>query len=964
MAEHAAQLDQTLRRTGRVYRRAQTLRAAAVAVASLLVAGLAAVFIDALFGLNAAALRTIDGLLIAGAIGAVLYVLRAATRDSYHPRRIARMLESAMNITDSRLINAVDLAGVGGSVSVSLRGLAIAEGDAAAAAVVPSRVVDLRALRRALLATLIAALVPLSGWLLAPRLFNMVVPRYLNPAADLPPFTLLRFAIHAEPDKIYYGKPATIRVELASPLALPETATVVFTDPDGKHASPMVRESDGRFVLSLDHVERSRRFYVATPDGRSAIQTLAVLPVPLFERIRVKYEYPAYTGWTAVERPLEEDGVRALIGTHVKVTVKANTPDTLFYAAFVPTDAGEHAEAPFVPSMLALADPIIDGSGLVVSDALGTSYHPFELTQSGTLRVYLETKAGMRSEIRGIAVQAIADVPPQVQLMEPDLRVIAPEGYALPVAIAASDDVGVREVVLHALINGKPATPIPMTLTFRGPMYASGRASLDLAAIGAKAGDVVKGFATAFDNHPDPPQSADSPAFEVRVVTMEQYKQQAREQYRVEQLALDLEKFEAAVQKIAEQREKLIEQMEKLQKKMEANGGKLDEADQKALDDIQKQLADYAEQSKKLAAAMAERAAEPELYEFEKEFNDLLKATAEQLADQAGAAEQNAGAVGKERDGKSLAKALARLKEDRHEGEEQADRAEQAKQGLELLAMADAMMAEIEEIVRIAGEQRELADRMNAYGAKQDLGTAEKARLARLADEQHGLREDLEESLQKLEKAATAAGDKLPKMSRSARKIISDIRSGGAMDDQDAAAEAGEQGDGPRAAAAADSAAKKLEAMIGQCEECNGDAASDLDGALKLSRPQLGKALGQMKQGRGKGKGTGRGSGSGSGGRSGDSPGGNGGSSDGAARPSLAGPHGNISSGDLGPTKKEAKSFSQASTALPLDERQRVQRIDAQTRNQQAGDPGASGVPAQYRGLAEQYFRRLAEDNR
>ncbi len=64
------------------------------------------------------------------------------------------------------------------------------------------------------------------------------------------------------------------------------------------------------FELDLERVERSRTFYIDTPQGRSRRYRLDVLPVPLFETVSVQYAYPSYTHWPATEGPLAAQGLR------------------------------------------------------------------------------------------------------------------------------------------------------------------------------------------------------------------------------------------------------------------------------------------------------------------------------------------------------------------------------------------------------------------------------------------------------------------------------------------------------------------------------------------------------------------------------------------------------------------------------------------------------------------------------
>jgi len=948
-------LQSVLRRTARSVLIAETLRCVCAAAAIVVGSTLIAIAVDALLGLTAAGLITLDLLLIALGAAAALYITDRLRRQRYNPRRIARLIETRLGLSDSRLINAVDFAeSETAPASASLRQMAVESGEQAADEVTLERVIDRRPLKRALLAANGVVAVMLIAFLLMPGVFTMVVPRLFAPTADLPPFTLVEFDVSIEPQQVYHGKDATIYAKLGGPIT-PTSASVVFIEPDStRRRAPMLRRDKGQFALPLSSLTESRTFYIDTSEGRSRRYTLEVLPVPLFEHASVELAYPDYTGWAAATQPLTEQGVRALIGTQATVTIESNLPlgDSTLVVHEADSDTQrEHALQP------------VDGYPRQVRGA-------FEIGANGTFEITLRGRDGTQNDrtLTG-PITAVTDAAPVVQMIEPDLRIVAPVGWKIPVKLSASDDVAVERITFQQRVNDDTPLVRDLTIEQRGPTYATADDTIDLDALGAEPGDVVRGFATAYDNHPDPAHSADSPAFEVQVISRSDYDEMARQQYRIQQIVEEMQAFTKAQRQLAEAREKLIEELEALKQKMAEQDGELSDEDREGLDSIRKQLDALEKQSRQLAEQMRKRAEQPQLYEFEEQVKKTLQQQADQL-------EQHADQQRDQREGLSgsptpqqVDNALNMLRNQQQQQQAEQQQREMTQRQLELMALADRMMQQTERIVAIADRQRELAEKFAAYREKVSLTADDKARLEQLAWRQRDLADQLDEATRELSNAAELAEHELPTMAGSADQIVAKIRELKIAGDMRDAASHGELGRGAYASLSADKASRKLESLIGECSGMGQSAGNDLDGMLSLSRSQLQQCLNQMAQGRG-GSRPGSGAGSGTGGTRGTGAGGQGTQAGGGAmnQPTLAGPH--ISTGGAtadGLDSPESRSFSKAGDrgAGQGGQADGVQTIDPETRQRSTTGRGSvRGVPGAYRSLAEQYFRRLAEDSK
>lgn len=951
---NTTRLNQTLHKAHRAKLTTDLLRAAALAIAVLCGAVLAAVLIDAAFGLATAALIIGNAAIVGLALFGVVFIVRTALRNRFDARRIARYVEDRAGDGGSHLINAVDFSHPsddGPPMSDALRAMAVDSGEAFASTVKPGRLVDRGPARRAMMIGIGAIMIAVLLGIVAPRLFAMVLPRFLDPTGDHPPFTLIDFDVQINPDRVYRGHPATIVATLGGPIAI-EEATVVFVPAEGESGKPqrlpMVRRGETAYELPIRSALDDRAFYIDTPHGRSKRHTLTVLPVPTFEDVTVRFDYPAYTKWPARVGPLDDSGIEALAGTRVTVTIDSNLPLASGALKVSPNTENPTDEATIeLPAMPA---------GSTTTQRVSGS---FELTHSGVFALSLTAIDGTPSDTTpGGPLIALPDEAPRIQMLKPDLRVMAPETWKLDTSFATADDVGVDRVVLYVRINERSLKPIEMPLERAGPARATADYKLDLAALGAKAGDTIKGHATVYDNRPGGANSTDSATFEVRVITHEEYAEIERQKYHIDDLNAELEAQDAKLDELEKLREELLKDAEALKQQLEKAGDSASEADQRAAEEaeqaLKEKLDEFAEKSDELAEEMEKRAEQPDIYEFEKSAMEQMKKEAEQLREQAANA-------GKHSEGMKPATPpkLDDLKKDlQRDGDAAASNAqerEDMQQDLDKLAQLDAMLAEAAEIIRIAEEQRDLADRLGSIRGNDALDPAHVEQMQRMAAEQLALAEDLDKALDNLLAAAESAREDLPKASASAEDLVKAIR----LDlnvrlDQTNAVLGARLVDAPDAHHHADIAATKLESLIAECKaNASGEAGmGDLDGALSLSRGQLSKMLGQMAQGRSQkgqqpGQGQSRGQGTGGGdGKSFTVP--------------QRGASDSVTDG-----KRGGDAFNRADGQNPEAATTGSQRLDPTQREAARNAPGdVDSAPPRYRSLVDDYFKRLADDSR
>lgn len=991
MTDRTNRIESLVREARRTRRRAEViasiLRWLGVVVAGLLTA----IALDAVLGLPAGGLIALDLALLALSAAAVARVVHVARRPR-SDEAVARELEHAGGLERSELINAMHLARADRGGSATLRNAAVSLGEERAATVSPKLLIDRLALRRggkiAGLATAIAV-----GGVFLPGVYSAVVPRLLAPTADLPPFTLLRFDAEVTPKPVIYGQAADVRVVINSPTRPPRNVELKL-DPAGQHPAQTLRmlrvsppPQQGRtgtrtgtttgnaFHVHFPRAEVDRTFYINTPHGRSRRYRLNVLPVPRLQHAEVTYTYPTYTGWGDNQQPLDDRGLRGIVGTTATIKLRASLPLKNATFAFVPesrtNNPHEQDSASSTPSP---SPPPTSTAPFVISEEDPTrATMQWPIRESGRFRIDLVGVDGTPSDQPFEApVVAVPDEAPRITTREPAPRVIAPVDWSVDAAFLATDDVGLAGVTLRRSINEAQPTAVELDLTPTDPTgrRAVARDRFDFAALGVEEGDVITFSAVVRDNHPGSPHTDQTPLMTIAVISTERYLELQRQRYRIDDMHAEWERYRDRLDQLAQTREQLLREMEELLAKV-ASGEPLTAAERLRMLELSERLQGYRTAALDLAEEMHRRTERATLYEFENPYKDMLGRVSQELeaqAQYAGELQRRAApfhpgqappSAAQQRRVLDAAQAFAERTEPFTR--QQRNAWAQTDADLDKLRMADAMRAAGERIRQVAAQQKQLANRLDALQSPRMPTPEETLLAAQLAQQQTALREELDDALTDLRQAAEQAQTHLPQMSSGARKLAQVAENLNITGDQADAARFASDGSRPRAADAAESAARKLDSLLVDANRVAGtDNAPGLDGAFGLPRDSLDRALDQMAQARA-------------------APGP-------ASIPGLqsnqSGAGGYSIQGDaeritlLGPAQHtQANRNAQAGTPGPGDGRgagqnaANLQPGEARTINPDSLRTHTGrislipGVPPEYRDEAEAYFRRLADDS-
>jgi hypothetical protein len=628
-------LDGLLRDTSRSRHAAELKRLALRAWVMIAGAFAAATVIDVVYALPMFGLLLLDGVLLGMTFWALRPFIHQLRRGPDGERRAAVFLERRLGVPDNRLINALDLAREdAGTDSAVLRKRAVALGESAARECRGRPVTDPDRVRRSVVPAA-AALAGLAlAYLLVPSVFRAVPQRLAAPFADHPPFTTAKFRVAVAPEPVYYGKPATIQAVVTGPRT-PGDARVVFDD-DGVASVPLpmrrpaaanreeAAQGAARFELRIDRVESPLRFYIDTPRGRSGWHTLAPDTSPLVEQQTVTYEYPDYTGWPDTTGPLSDAGIRALAGTRITLHVQSNVALRGGSLVRMPGESeAVTASKQSVPLVVDDADPRVASANFV-------------LTYTGMFRPILHGEDG-REGVRLLdrAMVALPDRAPKIEIMQPQRQAVAPVGWPVDAEMLAGDDIGLGAVELHVAVNDASPTPVQLTTTYRDTRRTTAASgyTLDPQALGAVAGDTIRYYATARDNHPGAAQTAATPVHAVHLITMQQYLDLARMRYDIDDVNAEFEAIRERLSRLEAQRDALLAELDE-QREFVATDEPPDAARRERLGELGADSAAYADQAAALAEALRARSGQATLYDFEEAYKRLLTDLASEIEEQ------------------------------------------------------------------------------------------------------------------------------------------------------------------------------------------------------------------------------------------------------------------------------------------------------------------------------------------
>jgi hypothetical protein len=216
------------------------------------------------------------------------------------------------------------------------------------------------------------------------------------------------------------GEELTVRATVQD--ALPEKALLE------KGESSFAMSFDGQaFVFRFPPIQEERFTYrVVTAESKSPRYTVVVAKPPAVAGLRLRYDFPAYSGLAARFEERATGDVRCLAGTAVTVTATADKP---------------------------LARGFLDVGGTRIAMELRNETRvegSFTVTAKGTYAILVVGKEhGLEGGAdRTYAIDIVPDQPPAVAFLKPPAGARFRPGAPLEVVVRGTDDLGVAQLVL------------------------------------------------------------------------------------------------------------------------------------------------------------------------------------------------------------------------------------------------------------------------------------------------------------------------------------------------------------------------------------------------------------------------------------------------------------------------------------------------------------------------------------
>ena len=414
-------------------------RALGLTLCSTLTLGLAAgllfallwVLLEALFFLSPPWRTGLGLLALLGTGGVLAFALRRHLPMLLSQHRFALFVERRCPPLQQRLISALELSNADPALhSPALLAAASERAAALLRTAAPAQILDRAPLHTYLrLLAGVAAVALLCGALFGNDLAQ-AAQRCAHPltAYERPPRTLI--AVRPGDLEVIKGEDATLQVHFAG--HKPRRARIVRrSSPEAPYQiEELVVDRADSVAYTFPQVQRSFRYAIAAGDDRSPEYEVRVIDPPAVQRLRLHYQYPAYS---RLPDRIEEEGgdIHGLPGTRVALEIAASKP--LSKAALVLDDT---------------LSAQLDGETARVS---------FQIERSGAYHIALTDRKGAtnRDPIR-YAIQVHKDHKPAVAIVDPGRDSDLPESLKVLLKAEATDDFSVEEIALVYRVNNGP----------------------------------------------------------------------------------------------------------------------------------------------------------------------------------------------------------------------------------------------------------------------------------------------------------------------------------------------------------------------------------------------------------------------------------------------------------------------------------------------------------------------------
>lgn len=465
----------------------------------------------------------------------------------------ARLLESVSPDLRERLLAAVELAEGKGSGSVEFRSQLQDEVAAQMERLDLRTVLPLRSLKPWLVGVGAAVVLVIALSFIPALHLPGFLARAAIPFANLQRPSSVKISI-VEPNPASTLVPFASELEIVANITGPQPGAVLIeTETVGSPArrTELLRSHDTRYSGLVAIGQGDLRYRVLAGDAISPWHTLSARPRPRVTEFVKTVVPPAYSGLPEVVLTEERGDVEALDGSTVRLKLKPNQKVSEAWLLINP----DHADHPEAIAMTQGADGFLTGELPIRAEH-----------ESWRSALTAEETGFTNEESSPWQIMTIPDLPPVVQILDPQEQISLMADETVRVQGMASDDVGLATIHLAHAVNGadwqqrllvsKPGKESPLQTT------------LPLAPLQVKPGDalLIKLVATDLKG-----LTTESPV--VRVIILEQTVDPQQRQW-----AQDMRRLAQQATTLSEQTRELRKAMDQVQKTARKKAGEAPES--------------------------------------------------------------------------------------------------------------------------------------------------------------------------------------------------------------------------------------------------------------------------------------------------------------------------------------------------------------------------------------------------
>ena len=591
--------------------------------------------------------------------------------------------------------------------------------------------------------------------------FLAIVPRYADPFGDHPPYSPFEFEVTA-PERVKYGDRAEVSVKIAGP----QPDRVVLAVRSGAETAESIcfRGEGNVYRQTISNVLAPIEFWFGVDYTRTKRHRMAIVNIPEVTGAAMRVMPPFYMGEAIKEIVPGTEPVKVPKGADVRLSVISNRPLTSGTATLT-------AQGGKTDSLKA------QGNGS------NTLTFAWQVEDSSAVSVSITDIDGLPSESSyRLAVEAVPDLPPQVNIESPPEYSLATPDAVIPVKGTVSDDYGIRSVSVVKALAGWGGHTEALNLPAKSPRNANLAFDLKLSSLGVVPGEEIDIYAEASDYCPYALNIGMSRTHRLVIVSVEEYVELLRKRVRIEELA---NRYAAYAEQLGNLRQTLSESGDMSAERKE----------------------ELAKAAEKLADKLEREAQATPLYDFEQESRPMLADRADRLRKAAEALRKGNVADAK--------KALGGDEEQQSE-RDMAEAARRMEKAARLLALEN-------EFVSLVNDLKEIERKMAAVN-ENELTESEKERLKLLSVQLEEIKGRLEKLEQDIIREADALPPELGKLAASARAFVKKLDELDAGTDLKAAADASASAVVPQARKSTTAAREKLEKLISKEEGMSGAA--------------------------------------------------------------------------------------------------------------------------------------------